>query len=121
MIVAMPWPPPMHIVMSAVPLARALQLVERRAEQHGAGRAERVAEGDGAAVDVDALGVDAELARSSAARTVANASLISQRSMSRALHPRRARAPSRDAGAGAVSMMTGSAPTVAIARIARAA
>ncbi len=51
----------MHMVMRAVALPRALELVEGGAEEHGAGGAERVAEGDGAAVDVDALGVDAEL------------------------------------------------------------
>jgi hypothetical protein len=53
MIVAMPIPPPMHSVMSAVAEPAALELVERGAEEHRAGRAERVAERDGAAVDVD--------------------------------------------------------------------
>jgi hypothetical protein len=56
MIVAMPWPPPMHIVMSAVACAAALELVERGADEHRARRAERVAERDRAAVDVDAIG-----------------------------------------------------------------
>ena len=53
--------------------------------------------------------------------TTAKASLISQRSMSRAFMPAFLSALS-DAGAGAVSMITGSAPTVAVgADLARAA
>jgi hypothetical protein len=47
--------------------ARALELVEGGAEQDGPGRAERVAERDRAAVDVDALGVDLEVRGWSAA------------------------------------------------------
>ena len=62
MIVAMPWPPPMHRVISAVVEVPPLELVERRAEQHRAGRAERMAERDRAAVDVDPLGIDPEAA-----------------------------------------------------------
>ncbi len=60
MMVAVPMPAPMHSVTSAVRLAGALQLVERRAEDHRAGRAERMAHGDGAAVDVDLGGVELE-------------------------------------------------------------
>ena len=41
-------------------LVGALELVEGGAEDHRAGGAERVAHGDGAAVDVDAGGVDVE-------------------------------------------------------------
>ena len=48
-------------------LVRALELVERGAEQDRAGRAERMAERDRAAVDVDALRIDPELRASSAA------------------------------------------------------
>ena len=60
MMVAAPMPEPMQSVASAVSLVGALELVERGAEDHRAGGAERVAHGDGAAVDVDAGGVDVE-------------------------------------------------------------
>ena len=56
MIVAVPMPAPMHSVTSAGRQVAPLELVEQRAEDHRAGRAERMAHGDGAAVDVD-LGV----------------------------------------------------------------
>ena len=46
-------PPPMHSVTRPVGLVAALELVEDGAEQHAAGGAERVAEGDRAAVDID--------------------------------------------------------------------
>src|SRR4051794_18726555 len=39
-----------------------LELVERGAEEHGAGGSQRMAEGDGAAVDVHPLGCDAQVA-----------------------------------------------------------
>ena len=60
MMVAVPMPPPMHSVMSAVALAGALEFVERGAEDHRAGRAERMAHRDRAAVDVDLVGVEVE-------------------------------------------------------------
>ena len=46
----------------AVPAAAAAQLADEGAGEAGAGAAERVAEGDRAAVDVELLLVDAELA-----------------------------------------------------------
>jgi hypothetical protein len=63
MMVAMPMPAPTHRVASAVDLPRALQLVQGGAQDHGAGGAQRVAHGDGAAVDVDAVERDAQVAR----------------------------------------------------------
>src|ERR1700754_69615 len=45
----------------AVLAAGAVQLVDERAEDHPAGRAERVAHGDRAAVDVDLLHVEAHV------------------------------------------------------------
>ena len=60
MIVAVPMPPPMHKVMSAVPLAGALEFVERGAEDHRAGRAQRMAHRDRAAVHVDLAVVEVE-------------------------------------------------------------
>ena len=71
----------MHMVTRPVALAGALELVEERADQHRAGGAERMAERDGATVDVHLLGLDAELLHGLSG-TGANASLISQRSMS---------------------------------------
>src|SRR4051794_2771303 len=46
----------------AVLAARAVQLVDERAEDHAAGSAQRMAHGDGAAVDVDLLEVQAHVA-----------------------------------------------------------
>ena len=67
MIVAVPMPPPMQSVMSAV-LAGALELVERGAEDHGSSRAQRMAHRDRAAVDVDLVVVEVETLRSAARR-----------------------------------------------------
>ena len=53
MIVAVPMPAPMQSVTSAVVELAPLQLVEHGAEDHRAGRAQRMAHRDGAAVDVD--------------------------------------------------------------------
>ena len=99
MMVAVPMPPPVHIVIRAVVLSCALELVEGGLDEHGAGGADGVAEGDGAAVDVD-------LARDRAPRslivlstTAAKASLISHRSMSSTVMPARSR-HFCDAGAG---------------------
>ena len=52
--VAMPWPPPMHWVATRVAPAGAAQQLRRLAGDARAGGAERVAERDRAAVDVDA-------------------------------------------------------------------
>ena len=62
-------------------LVAPLELVEDGAEQHRAGGAERVAEGDRAAVDVDASR-GMPRSRMIFSGTTAKASLISQRSMS---------------------------------------
>ena len=53
-------PAPMHSVTSASDLVGALQFVERGAENHRAGRAERMAHRDGAAVEVDLVRVEVE-------------------------------------------------------------
>ena len=58
----MPWPPPTHMVSRPMVLSCALQAVEQRAGDAGAGHAERVADGDRAAVDVELVEVDAEVA-----------------------------------------------------------
>ena len=49
----MPWPPPMHIVSRASPPPRRSQLVQHRRQDADAGRADRVAERDAGAVDVE--------------------------------------------------------------------
>ena len=53
MMVAVPMPAPMQSVTSPVDEIAPLQFVDQRAEDHRAGGAERMAERDGAAVDVD--------------------------------------------------------------------
>ena len=60
MMVAVPMPPPMHKRDERGALAGALEFVERGAEDHRAGRAERMAHGDRAAVDVDLARIDVE-------------------------------------------------------------
>ena len=60
--------PPAHIEISAVDGVAALELVQRGGDQAGAGGADRVAEGDRAAVDVDLVQVDAGAARPRTAR-----------------------------------------------------
>ena len=60
MIVAVPMPLPMQSVTRAVARSRAFELVEHRAEDHRPGRAERVAHGDRAAIDVDLRRVEVE-------------------------------------------------------------
>ena len=57
---ASPWPPPRADRRAAEAAAAPAQLVDERAEDAGARGADRVAERDGAAVDVDAVLVDAE-------------------------------------------------------------
>ena len=60
---AIPWPPPMHIVTTPLPL---LEPLERVHELHGedrAGRSDRVAERDRAARDVERLRVEPDVAR----------------------------------------------------------
>ena len=54
-------PPPMHIVTTASLAASAPELVEGRGRELGAGASEWMAEGDGAAVDVELVVGDAEL------------------------------------------------------------
>ena len=61
MIMAMPWPPPTHIVSRPNVLVGVLQAVDQRGHDAGAGHAERVTEGDGAAVDVELVHRDAEV------------------------------------------------------------
>ena len=57
MMVALAMPPPSHIGLQAVAAAGALELVDQRGHEAGAGAAERMAEGDGATVDVDLVHV----------------------------------------------------------------
>ena len=57
---ASPWPPPRADRRAADAAAAPAQLVDERAEDPRAGRADRVAERDRAAVDVDLVLVDAE-------------------------------------------------------------
>ena len=57
----MPWPPPTHMVIRPVDLSCKSRRVEHRVLQAGAGHAERVADGDRAAVDVEPVEVDAEV------------------------------------------------------------
>ena len=58
---AMPWPPPTHMVIRPVVLSCQSRRVEHRVLQPGAGHAERVADRDRAAVDVEPVEVDAEV------------------------------------------------------------
>ena len=58
----MPWPPPTHMVSRPNCLVVVCEAVEQRGRDPGAGHAERVPEGDRAAVDVELVDVDAELA-----------------------------------------------------------
>ena len=60
--VARPWPTPTHMVAMPYLAAAAAQLADEGGGEAGAGAAEGVAEGDRAAVDVELLLVDAELA-----------------------------------------------------------
>ena len=60
MIVAVPMPAATQSVTSAVRLAGPLEFVEHGAENHAAGRAERMAHRDRAAVDVDLGGIEVE-------------------------------------------------------------
>ena len=53
-------PPPTHIVTIPYPGLAAPHLVEQAGGQLGAGSAERVSEGDGAAVHVEAVRVDGQ-------------------------------------------------------------
>ena len=59
-IVAIPWPPPMHRLTSPYCDAPPLHLVHQLDGEDGARRADRVAERDGAAVDVRLLRVEAQ-------------------------------------------------------------
>ena len=62
MMMAGAMPPPAHIVTRPTCLSGALELVEDGADEDGAGRADRVAERHGAAVDVDLVAVEVEVA-----------------------------------------------------------
>ena len=108
----------MHSVIERGALAGALEFVERGAEQHGAGRAERMAHRDRAAVDVDLLRIELNACRKRST-TEANASLTSNRSMSAMRHAARART-FLVTSTGPVSMIAGSQPILAKARIFRA-
>ena len=70
-----------------------------------------MADGDGAAVDVD-LGASSPSSRSTAMYCAPNASLISKRSMSSSFRPALA-STARIAGAGPIPMISGGTPTVA--------
>ena len=59
----MPWPPPMHRVTTPRLEAVAAHRVQQARRQHRAGRADRMAVRDGAALDVDDVLRQAELAR----------------------------------------------------------
>ena len=66
---AMPWPPPMQSVTSPRRMPSRLHRMEQARRQHRAGRADRMAVGDGAALDIDdVLGQAELLARRPAAR-----------------------------------------------------
>ena len=58
---ASPWPPPPHRLTAAVPPPRRLSSSSDGQGQAGARHADRVAEGDGPAVDVDDVTADAEV------------------------------------------------------------
>ena len=87
MMVPVPRPPPQHMVTSAVLAVGALELVQGLGEEDGAGAAERVTEGDGAAVGVDRVHVGARARVAHASTTEAKASLISMTSMSSMVMP----------------------------------
>ena len=59
---AMPWPPPTHMLSRPKRLVGVLEAVDQCGHDAGAGHAERVTERDRAAVDVELLPRDAEVA-----------------------------------------------------------
>ena len=61
--IAMPWPPPTHMVSRPNVASRVREAVQEGRGQAGAGAPERVADRDRAAVDVEPLVVDAERPR----------------------------------------------------------
>src|SRR5690606_31559243 len=92
-----------------------LELVDHGSGDHRAGGAQRVAHRDGATVDVEFLVGDVG-SFWNFSTTEANASFNSNRSMSSTVRPARS-STFLVAGVGPVSMMTGSAPLVAVATI----
>ena len=110
MIVPVPSPPPQHIAISAVAAAGALELVQRRRDEARAGAAGRMAERDGAAVRVHALGVRA--AAPSSRRGPRTRRPRSPRTCPcRRSRGRSAASTLRVAGIGPFSIVTGSTPT----------
>ena len=105
----LPIPPPMHMVMSPVVLLRRSSSSRTVPISMAPVAPERMAERDGAAVDVHADRDPCRQSRIDFKGTVANASLISIRSMSLMVMPAFFRQRSV-AGTGAVNMITGSAP-----------
>ena len=95
-------------------LVGALELVEGGAEDHRAGGAERVAHGDGAAVDVDAGGVDVEGLQE--AEDDGGEGLVDLEEVDVGDAPcRRSRRIFSVTGTGPVSMIVGSVPILAVA------
>ena len=105
---ATPMPPPTHRVARPFCRAAALHLVQQGGEDPRARGADRVADGDGAAIDVDLVRIEAEFAHH-ARDWAANASLDSTRSRSPTFHPAFSSAL-RVAGIGPVPMISGSTP-----------
>jgi hypothetical protein len=85
--------------------------VQQRVEHARAGRADRMADGDRAAIDVDDRGIPAESLLTAQA-CAAKASLASTRSRSPTFQPAFSSAL-REAGIGPVPMICGSTPAVA--------
>ena len=109
-------PPPTHSVAQPVARLAALQLVEQRAQDDAAGGAQRVAHRDGAAVDVDAVRVDAQVARRLHRHHGEGLVDLPQVDV-RAPPCRPWPAPCGRPASGPVSMMVGSLPITAAARM----
>ena len=102
-------PPPTQSVAS--PDARTSDAAVRRARWSGSGRPkrrDRVADGDGAAVDVHLGGVEVEVAHDALRDWAAKASLDSTRSRSARLQPAFSKRPARWPGIGPVPAISGS-------------
>ena len=115
MIVAIPCPPPIHTGDSDVEVAP-FKLIECCPQQHRSCGTQRVAKCDGSTIHVHRAAWSNSSLRMTCRGMAAKASSISHRSISRAVMPA-SRNAFCEAGVGAVSMMIGSLPAVAMASI----
>ena len=108
----MPWPPPMQAVARPRFMPRRPQFERQRQQQARAGHPERMAERDGAAVDVDPLAIEAELLLDREVLRRERFVDLDEIDVRRA-SGRRVASTLRVAGAGPMPMSVGSTPTQA--------